>query len=111
MLLDMEISQKICKIVPYTNANANNEYYTSSEDDSQEEFNDTIRGARRRRKSKHKTESLFYNLTHRDKFVWSKIHVQKLIYHKPSAIMFIFCNYRKGHEILNLLKKIYKFAP
>lgn len=25
--------------------------------------------------------------------------------------MFIFCNYKKGHEILKLLKKIYKFAP
>lgn len=49
MLLDMEISQKVCKIVPYTNAEANNEYYTSSEDDSAEEINDTIRGARRRR--------------------------------------------------------------
>ena len=25
--------------------------------------------------------------------------------------MFVFCNYRKGLEILNLLKKIYKFVP
>jgi hypothetical protein len=35
MLLDMEISQKVCKVVPYTNAQENREYYTSdSEDDS-----------------------------------------------------------------------------
>ena len=35
MLLDMEISQKVSKVVPYTNAHENREYYTSeSEDDS-----------------------------------------------------------------------------
>ena len=78
MLLDMEISQKICKIVPYTSAASNNEYYTSSEDnsdDSDDSDGATAHGSRRKRCKNHKTESLFYNLTHRDKFNWSKIHV------------------------------------
>lgn len=74
MLLDMEISQKVCKIVPYTSAAANNQYFTSSDSDSQNDDDETVH-TKPSRNGKHKIESLFYNLTHRDKTSWSKVHV------------------------------------
>ena len=105
MLLDMEISQKICKIVPYTSAECNDQFYTSDDERSVSDNKEHTR------KRNTKTQSLFFNLTHRDPSLWNKIHVNKMIYHKPLGIMFIFCNNKKSQDIMKFLKKIYKVVP
>jgi hypothetical protein len=104
MLLDMEISQKICKIVPYHTATDNKKIYSEIETDP--EGDDDELQSQGLPKGK-KFESLFYNLAARDKHIWRKINVMKLIYHKPSKVMFIFSNQEQGKDILKLLKKIY----
>ncbi len=34
-----------------------------------------------------------------------------MIYHKPSLMMFVFCNMKKGQDHFKFLKKIYNFRP
>lgn len=128
MLLDMEISQKICKLVPYTAAEDNREDYTSSSDSSDESSNEKDDGLRSRgtfskRKPAYRSmgfmrkhhpkrhQSLFYNFAHRDQFKWKKFHTIKMIYHKPSRIMFVFCNKKNGDDIVKLMRKTYLFQP
>lgn len=70
MLLDMEVSQKICKVVPYTNASVNKHFYDIESDSSisRSSLNDSFQPSEHKESSqKHAYQSLFYNLTSRDK--------------------------------------------
>jgi hypothetical protein len=73
VLLDMEISQKICKLVPYTNRSDNKEAYYIAESD--DEGKDTENSGSKRKDGAQTYQTLFYNFTHRDRINWNKIHV------------------------------------
>ena len=94
MLLDMEVSQKISKLVPYTALSDNKVNYTqgSIASDSDSEEATTLKNDESRDSSTHNQpyQSLFFNFNYRDKINWSHIHVVKMIYHRPSRIIFIF---------------------
>jgi hypothetical protein len=109
ILLDMEISQKICKLVPYTSGSDNKEAYYIGSTDSDEDG--ATNGTKRKDDGPHQYQTLFFNFTHRDRTKWDKIHVQKMIYHKPSQIMFIFSNFANGNDFIDSMKKIYQFVP
>jgi len=72
ILLDMEVSQKICKLVPYTNANDNKEAYTSRESVSD---NDRTNSHEKPKSEGGQYQTLFYNFTERDTISWNRIHV------------------------------------
>lgn len=113
--------------MPYTSAQDNKEYYTSSDDSSDdsegsEEAQIRMKQGKRTaflrqsqtrirppKMKKMKQVSLFYNFSHRDQCNWKKFHTIKMIYHKPSAIMFVFSNMTDGENLIKLMKKTYSF--
>jgi len=114
MLLDMELSQKISKLVPYTALSDNKVNYAQDAFASDSEEATTLKKDESRDASTHNQpyQSLFFNFNYRDKFNWNRMHVIKMIYHRPSHIIFIFSSDVKGADKLaKMMKKTYKFAP
>ena len=101
----MEISQKICKVVPYTTATDNKEYFTHDSDSSEDSISVESESHRTNLESgnEHTYATLFYNLARRDETIWDKIHVSKLIHHKPSGIMFMFCHKKEAEGFNSLM--------
>lgn len=93
--------------MPYTSGTDNREAYSMGSTESE----DDIGSKSKSDGGPHQYQTLFYNLTHRDHINWNKIHVQKMIYHKNSQIMFVFANELMGKEFFQSMRKIYQFNP